>query len=144
MSLQLLSHGLVDRRNVCSIPGRCRRTLSSPERQTGSGACQTCRMVMRIISPEKKRSKCTSYSLLPCNGKIKKAWSYNSTPPVFKPSCLIQHKANLTFTPLYITVTFTSWVYIAQFVLSVVALNPKYLQILFNCPSSTTTLRKVR
>ena len=73
----------------CSIPGKCRRTLSPPEWQTVSGVRLTSwRLVTRIISPEKKRPKCTPDRLLPYNGKIKNAWSYYSTPPDFMPPCL--------------------------------------------------------
>lgn len=85
----------------------------------------SCRTVTRIISPEKKRSNCTSDRLLPYNGKIKNAWSYYSTPPVLKSSCLIKHRVNLTCTPLYVTVTFTSRVNIPHFIVSRCRFKPK-------------------
>ena len=134
--VSLQSHVIIITVTRAGVPQKC--LLHSREVQEDTILSRTadrhwglsitsCGMLTSIISPEKKQSKCTSDRLLPYNGKIRNAWSYYSTPPVFKLPCLIKHRAKLTCTPLYITVTFISRVVISHFILSVISLNPKYL-----------------
>jgi hypothetical protein len=52
----------------------------------------------RSSSPEVKRSGSEADHSPPSRAEAKNAWSYTSTPYVFKAWCLVKHWDNFTFT----------------------------------------------